>query len=94
MLAEMGNVIVASGIQITRIKDDAEDKWQALWRAGVSEFVACLIFIFIGCGSVIASKSTLGDDKVLPPGLILIACAHGFAIMCLIYAIGEISGGE
>jgi len=90
----MGNVIVASGLQITRLKDDEDDKWQSLWRAGISEFVATLIFIFIGCGSVVGAKSTIGDDKLPVPALTLIAFAHGFTIMVLIYAIGEISGGH
>jgi len=90
----MGNIIVASGLQTTRVRDDREDTWQALWRAGVSEFVATLIFIFIGCGSVVSAKATIGADTMPTPAVTLISFAHGFTIMVLIYAIGEISGGH
>jgi len=90
----MGNIIVAAGLQVTRIKDDHEDVWQSLWRSSVSEFFATLIFVFIGCGSVVAAKSVEGVEGIAIPALTLITLAHGFAIMVLVYTIGEISGGH
>eukprot|EP01116_Phalansterium_solitarium_P009617 TRINITY_DN2385_c0_g2_i2.p1 TRINITY_DN2385_c0_g2~~TRINITY_DN2385_c0_g2_i2.p1 ORF type:complete len:321 (-),score=14.98 TRINITY_DN2385_c0_g2_i2:390-1301(-) len=90
----MGNVIVTLGLQITRWTDPKEDQWQALWRAGLSEFFATLIFVFIGCGSVIAAKSALGDQAINVASLTLIAMAHGFTIMVMIYTVGEVSGGH
>lgn len=90
----MGNIIVAAGLQVTRIRDDNEDLWQSLWRASVSEFFATMIFVFIGCGSVVAAKSVEGTESIPVPALTLIALAHGFCIMVLIYTIGEISGGH
>jgi len=57
-------------------------------------FFATMIFVFIGTGSVVASKATLGEEGILVPSLTVIALAHGFTIMVLIYSIGEISGGH
>jgi len=75
-------------------KDPEDDVWQSLWRGAISEFVATLIFIFIGTGSVVATQATLGVSSVQIPSLTVIALAHGFTIMILVYAVGEISGGH
>jgi len=75
-------------------KKPEEDVWQGLWRSGVSEFFATAIFIFIGCGSVVATQATLGESKIEVPSLTLISLAHGFCIMVMVYAVGEISGGH
>jgi len=60
-----------------------------------------LIFVFIGTGSVVASKTQLGStsDGIITgsmdvSGLLVVALAHGFAIMVLVYAVGEVSGGH
>jgi len=71
-----------------------EDEFPSLWRGAVSEFFACLIFIFVGCGSVVASNETLGSSTVPVDSVIAIALAHGFCIMVLVYSIGEVSGGH
>jgi MIP family channel proteins len=71
-----------------------DDLWQALWRSGVSEFFATMIFVFIGCGSVVATQATLGLSSIQIPSLTLISLAHGFCIMVLVYTVGEISGGH
>jgi glycerol uptake facilitator-like aquaporin len=47
-----------------KLKDDHEDAWQSLWRGGLSEFAATLIFVFIGTGSVIATK--VSTPKIPP----------------------------
>jgi len=80
--------------QKPHFRNPQDDVWQALWRAGISEFFACLIFIFIGTGAVVASQDALGDSRIPVPSLTLISLAHGFCIMVLVYAIGEISGGH
>jgi len=90
----MGNILVAAGLQITKLRDDQDDIWQSLWRAGVSEFFATMIFVFIGTGSVIAADAVLGEDGIKVPALTIIALAHGFCIMVMIYSIGEVSGGH
>jgi len=77
-----------------RIRIDEDDMWQALWRSGVSEFFATMIFVFIGCGSVVATQATLGTNSIQIPSLTLISLAHGFCIMVMVYTVGEISGGH
>jgi len=74
--------------------DDHEDRLPSLWRGGVSEFFATLIFIFVGTGSVVAAQTNLGSSSINTASLVLISLAHGFAIMVLVYAIGEVSGGH
>ena len=49
-----------------------------------------MIFVFIGTGSAIAAF-TLGFDT---GGHVLISAAFGFGLTVVIYAVGEISGGE
>jgi len=71
-----------------------DDGWQALWRGFVSEFFATTIFVFIGCGSVVAAQVTLGAETIDVSAQVLISLAHGFTIMVMIYSIGEISGGH
>jgi len=73
---------------------EQDDVWAALWRGGVAEFFATMIFIFIGCGSVISSQAVLGDGGIGVPNITLISLAHGFCIMVLVYSVGEVSGGH
>ena len=63
------------------------------WRATLAEFVATLLFVFIGAGSVVVSGS-LTNGELGPARLIVIALAHGLAITVLAYAIANISGGH
>lgn len=79
--------------RIPKFKLDEEDVWQSLWRGSISEFLATAIFVFLGTGSVLAAQDRTGGD-VTVPALTLISLAHGFAIMILVYAIGEVSGGK
>jgi len=84
--------MLAKYFPLFRIEED--DPWQALWRSGVSEFFATMIFVFIGCGSVAASQAILGASSIQIPSLTLISLAHGFCIMVMVYTVGEISGGH
>jgi len=83
-------------ISLPKFQDEEDDVLAALWRGGVSEFFATLIFVFVGTGAVVASQAVLGTttSALEVPNLTLIALAHGFAIMVLVYAVGEISGGH
>lgn len=97
--------------------DESEDVLPSLWRGGVSEFIATGslpfvfikrigLFLFFGCGVVVASQAQLGSlspftstiilgtSTIGVPNMTLIGLAHGFAIMVLIYSIGEVSGGK
>jgi len=65
----------------------------------ITEFVATLLFIYIGCGSCISSFYTEKADnpslnEVDSPRLMVIAMAHGFAIVLLAFSTGPISGGH
>jgi len=79
---------------IPKFRDEKEDAWQSLWRGGVAELVATMIFLFVGTGSVVATQAVLGNGLIAVPSLTLIALANGFSIMTMIYSVGEISGGH
>jgi len=81
-------------ISLPKFQDEEEDVIPALWRGGASEFFATMIFVFIGTGAVTAAQASLGNTQIQVPPLTLIAIAHGFAIMVLVYAVGEVSGGH
>lgn len=63
------------------------------WRVTSAEFIATLLFVFLGCGSVVASGVAVGAE---PTGgrLVAIALAHGLAIVLLVSAIARISGAH
>ena len=63
------------------------------WRATFAEFVATLLFVFLGAGSVVIT-GVLTDGELTTPRLLVIALAHGFAIALLAYATANISGGH
>jgi len=79
--------------RIPKIRDPVDDVWTALWRGSISEFFATAIFVFLGTGSVVATQTIIGNTIQIP-SLTLIALAHGFAIMIMVYSIGEVSGGH
>jgi len=83
---------------IPKWKDETDDVWQALWRSSLAEFFGTAIFIFLGCGAVVATQDTLGrsvgPSGIETPSITVIALAHGFALTIVIYAIGELSGGH
>jgi MIP family channel proteins len=74
------------------------------WRAVLAEFIATLLFVFIGAGAVVMVVGALpiseagGTSGVVAvdPGsrLIAIAVAHGLAIAVLVAATARISGGH
>ena len=43
---------------------------------------------------LLPTDSNLGSSSIEVPSLTVIAIAHGFAIMVLVYTVGEISGGR
>ena len=73
----------------------AVDEFTSLeaWRATLAEFVATLLFVFIGAGSVVATGA-LTNGELTAARLLVIALAHGFAIAILAYATANISGGH
>jgi len=45
-------------------------------------------------GAALAAQGAEGTSTIGVPNITLIALAHGFAIMVLVYAVGEVSGGH
>ena len=64
-----------------------------VWRSTLAEFIATLLFVFLGAGSVIVSGG-LPNGDLDPARLVAIALAHGVAIAFLVYATANISGGH
>jgi MIP family channel proteins len=63
------------------------------WQHSLAEFIVTLLFIFIGCGAVVASGMASGG--ALDTGrLVAIALAHGLAIALLVFATANVSGGH
>ena len=63
------------------------------WRSTLAEFIATLLFVFLGAGSVIVSGG-LPNGDLDAARLVAIALAHGLAIAFLVYATANISGGH
>ena len=63
------------------------------WRSALAEFIATVLFVFLGAGSVIVSGG-LPNGDLDPARLVAIALAHGLAIAFLVYATANISGGH
>ena len=49
----------------------------------LAELIGTFALIFIGAGAILSNT-----------GLIGIALAHGLVLMCMIYALGNVSGGH
>jgi len=65
----------------------------------LTEFLATALFIYIGCGACISSFYTEKADhpdlsEVDSPRLTIIAMAHGFSILLLVFATAHVSGGH
>lgn len=63
------------------------------WRAGLAEFIAVFLFVFLGAGAVVVSGGMAGDAMDFSR-LIMISVTHGLAITVLAYATINISGGH
>jgi len=66
----------------------------------ITEFVATLLFVYLGCGVVVSSWYTeKGQDPGIAVGLtnarlLVISFGHGFTILLLVFATAHISGGH
>jgi len=65
----------------------------AAWRATVAEFIATLLFIFLGAGTVVVTGGLM-KEGLTSARLVAIALAHGLAIALLVAATAKISGGH
>ena len=71
--------------------DDAPSP--AAWRATAAEFIATLLFIFLGAGTVVVTGGLI-KEGLTSARLVAIALAHGLAIALLVSATAKISGGH
>ncbi len=62
-------------------------------REFAAEFIAMMIFVFIGAGSVVVTGTMIGDG-ITPASLVAISLAHGMTITVLIAATSHISGAH
>lgn len=63
------------------------------WRATFAEFIATLLFIFLGAGTVVVTGGLIGEE-LTSARLVAIALGHGLAIAVLVSATANISGGH
>ena len=63
------------------------------WRSTLAEFIATLLFVFLGAGTVIVTGG-LPNGDLDAARLAVIALAHGLAIAVLVYATANLSGGH
>jgi aquaporin PIP len=68
-------------------------KW-SFYRALVAEFIATMLFLYIGVNTVIGYKSESADNMCAGVGLLGIAWAFGGMIFVLVYCTAGISGGH
>ena len=64
----------------------------AAWRATLAEFIATLLFVFIGAGAVVSTG--IIDGEMTSGRLLAIAMAHGMAIAIMVSATARWSGGH
>ena len=65
----------------------------ATWRAPLAEFLATLLFIFLGAGTVVVTGGLM-KEGLTSARLVAIALAHGLAIALLVSATAKLSGGH
>ena len=63
------------------------------WRSTFAEFIATLLFVFLGAGTVVITGKLTGGE-LTAARLVTIALAHGLAISLLVFATAHISGGH
>lgn len=62
------------------------------WRAVFSEFMATMLFVVIGVGSVLSGGEL--DHSFTPARLLVVSTAFGYAIVFLAYSTANISGAH
>jgi MIP family channel proteins len=77
--------------------DFFKSPWDVLrndWRALLAEFVATMMFVFMGTGLLVSynKDKTAGGD--LGAGLVSISLGFGIALSTMIYTVANISGGH
>lgn len=63
------------------------------WQGAIAEFIATLLFIFLGAGTVVVTGGLI-KEGLTSARLVAIALAHGLAIALLVASTAKISGGH
>jgi glycerol uptake facilitator-like aquaporin len=70
-------------------------KLSKIHRAVLAEFVAMVLFVFVGCGTAVSTQwMNTSDDGLDNTFLTAVALAFGIGIAVLAYTIAPISGGH
>jgi len=64
------------------------------WRALVAEFVATMMFVFMGTGLIVSYNKDRTEGGDLGAGLVSIAFGFGISLSTMIYTVANISGGH
>jgi len=64
------------------------------WRALVAEFVATMMFVFMGTGLIVSYNQDKTQGHDLGAGLVSIAFGFGISLSTMIYTVANISGGH
>ena len=75
-------------IDAERLGLRAEDLGERTWVAALAELIGTMLFVFIGCGTVVVVVGVLGSS-LDPAALTAIAVAHGLAIAIMVAAYDE-----
>ncbi|KAK8627830.1 hypothetical protein V6N13_135428 [Hibiscus sabdariffa] len=63
-------------------------------RATLAEFLASLIFVFAGEGSILALDKKYKDTSTTPARMVMVALAHGLALFAAMASSINVSGGH
>jgi MIP family channel proteins len=64
------------------------------WKALLAEFVATMMFVFMGTGLLVSYNKDKTDGGDLGAGLVSISLGFGIALSTMIYTVANISGGH
>jgi hypothetical protein len=78
-------------------KDFFKSPWDVFrydWRALLAEFIATMMFVFMGTGLLVSYNKDKNDGGDLGAGLVSISLGFGIALSTMIYTVANISGGH
>merc|ERR1712224_356568 len=80
----MGSLDIPRSSRVNLLMSGEGENFKVLVRGGCAEAIGVFLFVFTGCGAAISAGG----------GLYPIAFAFGLAIMVLVFATADISGGH
>jgi len=80
-----------------KVLDLFRSPWDVLrndWRALLAEFVATMMFVFMGTALLVSYNKDKNEGGDLGAGLVSISLGFGIALSTMIYTVANISGGH